>query len=128
MKKNLYNQQGQTLVALLFFMVIAIMVATGASLIMIVDLVAGETVQEGQIAYITAESGIEDALMRLLRDPSYAGETLTINNGTAVVTVSGTGSYIITSVGHNGNFVRQLQVTATFTNNVMTVSRTTEIF
>ena len=77
---------------------------------------------QGQDALNVAEAGADNALMRLVRDPTYTGESLTVGLGTATITVSGISPKTITSVGQSGNFRRTIVVTATQTNNVLAVT------
>lgn len=128
-----HGENGQTLVTLLFFMVIAITITTAAIIIIFVNTQAETKVQQSQSAYYVAESGMENALMQSLRNPAYTGETLTIGEGTASIsaTLSGTvttGTFIATSAGSVGNFVRKIQMIGLFTNNVFTVQSWKEIF
>lgn len=65
----------------------------------------------GERALTIAESGAENAILRLIRDPSYTGDSnFAIGPGAANISVSGTMPYIITSVGTVGNMVRTVQV------------------
>lgn len=74
-----------------------------------------------------AEGGAENAILRLLREPSYTGETLTIGSGTAVITVTGTTTKTIVSTGTAGNYQRKIQITAGYTNNILTINSWKEI-
>jgi hypothetical protein len=90
---------------------------------------SGTKSQQGSIAYEIAESGIENAKLRLLRNPNYAGETLPVGEGSAVILVTNSGgNYTILSKGVTGNFTRQIQVTATYNNNLFVVTSQKEIF
>ena len=126
--KNIHSyQQGQTLVTLLVFSVVALTVATAAVSIMI-NVSQGTNRVEGNVAATqTAESGIENALLRLLRDPSYTGETLPVGDGTAVITVTGTNPKTITVIGTINSHSKTIEATATFTNGIMTVTSWREI-
>jgi hypothetical protein len=117
--KQINKQSGQTLVALLVFMATALIITTGAVAVTIANLQSASEYSRGEQALQVAESGADNALLRLTRDPSYAGETLTVGTGTATITVSGSPSYTITSVGRVGDFRRTIQVTATRLNNVV---------
>lgn len=126
-----YNkmQRGQALVTLLFFAIIGITVTSASVAMVLTNSLGGTKLQQGSIAYQIAESGIENAKLRLLRDPAYSGETLPVGNGTAVIQVTSSGgNYTITSTGTIGNFVRQIRVLATYNNNLLTVTSQSEVF
>ena len=127
-KYVIQNSKGQTLVTLLFFMVIAITVTTGAVIIVFANTTGQTKLQQSQTAYYIAESGMENSLIRLLRDPSYTGETLPVGEGTAITTINGSGPYTITATGTVGSFVRTVQVVANYTNNILTVQSWKETF
>lgn len=114
--------KGQALITLLFFIVIASTVTAASVVIIMTDSSAATKMQEGTRAYYVAESGVENALLRLLRDPSYTGETLPVSDGSVTITVSGTGPYTILAVGTVGNFQRTIQVNASYTNNILSVT------
>ena len=126
-KKSSYQNQGQALVTLLFFMIIAITVTSGAVMIMLSNSLSASKFDQGNSTYYVAESGIENALIRLLRDPNYTGETLPVDSGNAIISISGTNSKTIISIGKIGNFSRTIQVTADYTNNILTIQSWKEI-
>ncbi|MBI4226099.1 hypothetical protein HY612_03210 [Candidatus Roizmanbacteria bacterium] len=121
------NKKGQTLLMLLVFMIIAITVTSAATTLILVNSSNTQKMEGGTVAYHLAESGVENALLRLLRNPNYTGETLNINEGTATITVTGSNPYTITSIGRNGNFSRTLQVVVNYNGN-MTISSWREVF
>lgn len=125
--KRIHNQSGQTLVAMLAFMATALIITTGATAVTIANLQSASEYSRGEQALQIAESGADNAMVRLTRDPSYAGETLTVGTGTATITVSGSPSYTITSVGRVGDFRRTIQVTATRSNNILTQTAWSEV-
>jgi len=121
------SARGQALITLLFFMVIAITITTASVVILFITMSNATKFEQGTRSYYIAESGVENALLRLLRDPSYVGETLSVGEGTATITVSGTTPYIIRSVGEIGNFQRTLQTEATYANGVLSVGEWREL-
>lgn len=122
------RRRGQTLVFLLVFMAIAITVTT-ATVAMIIGSSYGASAQEqGTTAFSLAESGAENALLRLLRDPNYAGETLTIGTDQVTITVSGSSQKVITSVGTSRHFVRTVRVVTNLTNGVLSTQSWQEVF
>lgn len=117
MHKN--NQSGQALITLLFFMIIGITLIVAASIVTLENVSSTSAAEQGTIAYFAAESGIEDALLQLLRYPSssstpYTGGTVTYSQGQAKITLSTSGNTItVTSVGTFLNATRKIQVQET---------------
>lgn len=112
------SQKGQTLVALLFFIMVGIIVTVAAALILSTNSLAAQKLTQGEVARQLAETGAENALLQLLRDRTYTGETLTDVGGesgdTIVITVGtdpDTGDSAVFSTGTSGNFTRQVEVT-----------------
>jgi hypothetical protein len=119
---------GQTMVTLLIFVIVAMIITAGAVVLTLTNSRASEKFNTGTDAYYVAESGIENALLRVIRDPSYTGETLLVNSDSATITVSGTNPITILSIGRSGDFVRKIQVVASYTNNVLTVNSWKEVY
>lgn len=116
------GEGGQALITLLFFVVISLTITSGAIIIIITNSLSASKLEEGGLAYYTAESGIENALLRLLRDPDYTGGTLVVGDGTATVTVTGVNPKTIVSVGINGNFKRTVSAQMTYADGYYTFS------
>jgi hypothetical protein len=126
MKKN---QQGQALVLLLVFMVLAIIMTTMAVALVIINATAASQVEQGDMALKLAESGADNALLRLMRNPTYSGtETLPLDSGQVTATVSATNPIIIMSEGKVGAFVRTASVSASFVKTVLTIYSWREAF
>lgn len=125
MKKD----NGQALVTLLVFTTITLLITTAAVVMIIVNSLAVTKFQEATSALYVAESGAENAILRLLRNPNYAGETLSVGEGWAAITVAdGIGDQkIISSAGAKGNFLRRIQVTIDYAGNVLTILSWKEI-
>src|SRR5690349_4800975 len=97
------HESGQTIVALLIFMILIISISTMAAAITIMNIRSNNAISSGEQALDNAESGAENALRQLLRDPSYAGETVTFASGTATISVTGTTVKTIVSEGASDN-------------------------
>ncbi len=126
MKHN-YTQKGQTLVILLTYMVIAVIVTTASIALVINSSKGTDKVYQGANSLDIAESGAETAMIKLLRDSTYTGETLTVGNGQAVITVTGTNPKTILSKGTLNNFTRTIQVIVNTSNNTLTATSWKEI-
>ena len=121
-------QGGQALVTLLFFVVISITI-TSAAVIMIIGNAASTSKTEAGIdVYYIAESGVENALLRLLRDPSYTGETnLAVGSGIVDIVVLGSNPKTVIATATVGNFKRTVQAQMTYSGGYYTFSNWKEI-
>jgi len=129
MKKEVV-EKGQALITLLFFTIIGVTVTSAAVVMILLNSLSGMKQQQGEIAYEVAQSGMDEAIIRFLRDPNYTGESkFQVGNGTANISRLGTGpSYTFVSTGTNGIFTRKVQATVTYQNNLLQVSNRKEIF
>ncbi|MGI8419812.1 MAG: hypothetical protein ACR2LN_04160 [Candidatus Levyibacteriota bacterium] len=132
-KNNIFIPRGQALITLLFFTIIGITATSAAVVMILVNSLSGTKQQQGEIAYEIAQSGADDGLIRLLRDPTnYSGETLNVGSGSATIIKNGSGTasdpYIIMSKGQLGVFTREIQVSATYQNNLLQVTSRKEVY
>lgn len=122
------DQSGQTLVALLSFMTVAITITTAATLITVESIKTTTIYSIGNTALSLAETGAENALLRLARDPAYSGESLNIAGGTAIISISPSlPSKTITSEAVVGDTRRKVQVQVTLANNQVTITSWKEV-
>ncbi len=119
-------QHGQALITLIFFVLISVTIASGAIIMIAVNSMTLTKLQEGNISYDAAEAGIENAILRVVREPSYSGEVLTIGNLTVNITVTGSNPKTIEAVG-TGNFKRKVSVQMTENSGRYTISNWKEI-
>ncbi len=119
--------KGHALITLLVFMATAIIVSTAAVAIILINAQATTAHTLGESALAVAEAGADNAVLRLLRDPSYTGETLTVGTGTAVITVTGTTTRTIVSEGSLLGMERRVQVVGSYSNTNFTISSWQEI-
>lgn len=118
---NIKYQKGQTLILLLVFVMVAIAISTAATFIIATNSLSATTVSQGLVTKQMAEAGAEKALLQLLRNPSYIGETFSLDTGTVSATVSGTTTLTINVTAVNGNYTKRVEVKATYGNNVLTL-------
>lgn len=121
------NQSGQMLVLLLVFMAISLTLTIAAVAVTIANTQGAVKLTQGEDARSIAEAGLENAVQQVMRNQSYAGETLTVGSGTATITVSGTTTKTIQSVGTRGSAKRTMRATVTLSSNVWTVTSWSEI-
>lgn len=122
------KDSGQALVALLFFVIVALTFTSAAVSLMVVNAQATTSVEEGAAALGLAETGAENALLQLLRMPTYTGEILTMGIGSVTVGVTGGDTKTIVSRGTIGNVTRTVQVVVSFVNGIWTIASWKEVF
>lgn len=116
------------MITMLYIMVVGMLVTTGAAYALIGNTQSTTTYELGTLAHSVAESGLENALLRLIRDPSYTGETFVINSGqTATVTVSTASGVVITSSGSVGDVVRQVEAQIHYNEGILTIDSWKEL-
>lgn len=126
--------KGQALITLLVFVVIGISVITMTAEVIMVNSIAGARQQQGELAFQIADSGAENALLRVLRTPppAYTGETLSVGTGQSTITITGSGTtadpYVIVSKGQVGNYLRQVEIRTRYQNNLLEVLSKKEIY
>lgn len=121
-------QKGQTLIMLIVFTSIFLVVTSAAVALLMVNSLAASKFEEGTRAFYIAESGVENTILRLLRDPNYSGvETIGVGDGNATITTSGAVQKTILSEGRSKNFLRKIQATVDYTNNILTIISWKEI-
>ena len=121
-RKN--KEAGKAVISLIFFMTISMAIITAVVVIVLNSATSASNLEQGTISYYGAESGAENALLRLIRDPNYTGETLSIDQGTVTIQVNGG---TITSTANIANSIRKIQVQTLYNNNVLTITSWNEI-
>lgn len=117
------NSRGQTLVIFLIYILVAVTVTTTAVAVLMSNSRSTDKVYQGSTAYDIAESGAETAILKLLRDPTYSGEVLTVDDGIATITITGSNPKIVISKGQQNNIIKSVQATVDVSsNNVLTVT------
>ncbi len=107
----------------------AMTITTAATMILVNSSLNATKMEVGASAIQVAESGVDNALIRLLRDPTYTGEVMTVGTGTATVVVSTVGSVVtITSTGRVGSSTRKISVNAGYSNGYLQSSDSTRLF
>ncbi|MBI2031305.1 MAG: hypothetical protein HYT08_01690 [Candidatus Levybacteria bacterium] len=126
MKKRI-QERGQALITFLYIMIIGMTISSASAVIMLINLMGGGTMERGEITYYIAESGIENAILKLLRDPDYSGETLSVGGGNVTTEITSQNPLTIVATGRYNNIVRKIEVQTLYNNNVLTISSWREI-
>ena len=108
-------------------MSVAITVTSASVMSIIINSTSTNSFQLGTNSLAVAESGAENALLRLLRNPGYTGENLVVENGTINVTVTGDSTKIIVSQSNVGSTSRKIEVQAQYNNNILSITSWKEV-
>ena len=119
MKKN--NSGGFALVILMFLMVLAVTVITAAVSLMILGSASSTLLISGDSTKSIADSCIENAIIRLIRNPAYSGESLDINEGNCQITVTGLTDKTVSAQANYGNKKKRVEVNLNLNNNIISL-------
>lgn len=124
------NKKGNMLITVIILMFIATLVVTAAVFTILSSSSSISKVEQGQMAYQAAESGMDEAILQLLRNPNYTGSENNIPTGQATfsLTVSGGATKTIDSWGKFGDFTRHIQTSASYNIGALTVNPWQEVF
>jgi len=123
---NTSYQKGQALITFLFFTIIAIAVISAAVVVVLLNSLGNAAHQDSQMARAISESGLDNALLRLIRDPNYGGESYLVDGNTIVITVTGNSPYTIVSKGIVGSYARTITATASYSAGMLKITTVQE--
>lgn len=116
------------MITVLYIMVVGLLVTTGAAYALIGNTQASTSYELGTFAYSAAESGVEEAILRYIRNPAYTGGTLAIDTDrSAVITVSTASGILVTSVGSYGTTERRIQATMHYNSGILVIDTWKEV-
>ncbi len=110
------------------FISIGLVITTMAVSQAITSLTGSSLIDRSMSVLRSAESGANEALLRIVRDPNYTGETLTVADSTVTITVAGSSTKTITIASTDGTFRHQLQLITQEVNGIMTLQSWTQIY
>ncbi len=121
-KQFLLKNNGQALTSLLIIMFVGLSVISASVGLINTNMSSTANLLEANEALVVAESGAEDALIKILRNPSYTGGTLPVNGGLATISIASTNPFTFVSQGVVGQHQRSIRVTINNTGGITTVS------
>lgn len=121
------KQKGQALIVVILVGMITLIGVVSATTLVISELKKNVATSLGIAQYEITYGAAENAFIRLLRNPNYTGETVTLGSSTCYITVEGTSTKTVEVRCTNGDYVRKVGATATFSGGIMTVSGITEL-
>lgn len=122
------QKSGQVAIMLVLILTVLVTITTAAVAVGITSTRDTTSLVLGEEASIIAESGADNAVLHLMRDPNYVGEAnLPIGDGSATIVVTGTSQKTITSTGTISGMVKTVEVVVDINNGVITITNWREI-
>lgn len=117
------NQKGQALISILLIMSLAVLVVSSALVSTSLSKTAGISTESDRVLY-SAETGVEEALIKLLRDPNYQTDSFTFDGVLVNIRIENPNpnQVTITSEALADNLKRTVEVLATFEDNILTIT------
>jgi flagellar basal body-associated protein FliL len=121
------NEKGQTMIILIFFVMTALALTIAAIFMLTINAGSTTDLENGIALRQLADSGTENALIKLERDPSYSGETYITSNTTITIIVTGSNAKTIITSAEINNLTRKVEVLVDYNNNILRVNSWKEI-
>lgn len=127
LKQKIKSMSGQALTSVLILLTVGMSVISVSSGLINSSVLTTSKLLESNQAYLIAESGVEVALLQILRTPDYNGGVINFESGTANIIVTSTSPFTFVSKGILNNSQRSIQVIINYQNGIMTVQSWKEI-
>lgn len=115
------KQPGNILVVVLVLMVVGITIVSMSLALVITTSQSMGGAMESDRMRAAVEGGIENAILKLLRNPSYAGESMVIDGVAVVVTVTQGAQTTIIATATSGEYKQRYRVLLERISGVLTV-------
>lgn len=125
MKKQ--KNQGQALIPVLFIMATVLILGAAVLNLSIGGLLLSSSFQEGEATLMATEGALENGLLRILRNPSYLGESLQVEDFSCIISTSGQSPILMRASCDSGHAIRQLEAEINFIAGEMIVENIKEI-
>jgi len=112
------KEKGTALISLIMTSAISLVVLTGAVLVVVIQSRSSLAVRQNTQGQALADFGVENAAIRLLRDPNYAGESLNIDSNTVTISVAASK---INSSAKVGQIIKMVESGFQYNNNILTI-------
>lgn len=123
-----YNKGAAALLTIVIIGTASLIMSIGAARLGLGELETGLIEIKGAQVQTLAHGCLEEALERLRKDDTYTGETLSIFDGSCIISVSGSGSSRnITSMANIGLYTKKFELNITINNSIISVNSFSEI-
>jgi hypothetical protein len=123
-------KEGQALIGVLAVIAVSIVLVSSLMMNSLISADSSLKLRQSSIAISAADSYMQNALIKIIRDPNYTGETLTLDNGRVIIEVTGDNpkNVSIKSINSQNDILRQLSADVGYNaSGAISVSNWTEI-
>lgn len=109
-KQHSHKDSGQALIGVLAVIAISIVLVSSLMTNSLISADSSLKLRQSSLALASADSYAQNALIKLIRDPNYTGETLTLDTGRVIIEITGDNpkSVLIKSTNSASDILRQL--------------------
>lgn len=128
--RSITNKRGAAaLVAIIIITALVVLISVSYAFIAIGNLEVGFAKQKSGDVVLTAESCVEEAMLRLSSDNTYSGGSLTVGDVACTMTVTGTpcGSCTIDVAATSSGFTRNIQAGVTVSGSSVDITSWEEV-
>lgn len=117
------------LIVIMIMMAVFVLVISRAAFTGLDELAANQSAQLGTTTILSAESCVEEAMLRLSRNNTFAGGSLTVGEVACTISVTGTpcGTCTIDVEANSQNYTRRMQANVQVTGSVVNVINWNEV-
>lgn len=123
------NQGAAALIAIIVITAMIVVISVSLGLATLSQLEIGFSEQRGDDVLVAAESCTEEAVLRLSRDNTYSGGSLTVGDIACTITVTGTpcGTCTISSEASAVGYTRRIEAGVSVTGNAVDIQSWEEV-
>ncbi len=117
------------LIVIVILMAVLVLVVSRVAFTGLDELSANQSAQLGTTIILSAESCAEEALLRLSRDNTYGGGSLTVGDTVCAISVSGTpcGNCTVDVTANSQNYTRRIQASVNVSGPIVNVVNWSEV-
>lgn len=117
-KKLRSFKDGQALIGVLAVIAISTVLVSSLMVNSLISAHSSLKLRQSNAVMGNADSYIQDAIIKIIRDPNYIGETLTLNGSRVIIEVTGENpkNILVKSINSQGDILRRLSLQLSFSN------------
>lgn len=118
-KQHSHKDKGQALIGVLAVIAISMILVSSLMMNSLISADSSLKLRQSSHAIINADSYIQDAIIKIIRDPNYVGESLTLPDSRVIIEVTGDNpkNILVKSINFEGDILRRLSLQVNFSDN-----------